>query len=208
MWSVCKVLDGCSVSIHVHSESLWVQSQTRATRECSRRTAHSKCWTVQSYFLTPKCFWATFSASAGDALKGLFWSEQRDIPSFGWQGESICSVPILISIALVTPAIGGLFEWRVNPWSGAIWLIWTVLAKAKTSTTHRLKFWNTFLGSGDLKTDVSKISPSFFHDHYGIPSQYIRVAKRLSPLSRCLYSWPENTGKELSLLIVLDHNSC
>lgn len=28
--------------IHVHSESIWVQSQARATRECSRRTAHSK----------------------------------------------------------------------------------------------------------------------------------------------------------------------
>lgn len=93
--------------------------------------------------------------------KHRFWSEQRGIPRFGWQGESICSVSILISIALVTPEIGGLFEWRVNPWSGAIWLIWTVLAKAKTTTTHRLKFWNTFLGSGDLKTDVKNLTLVF-----------------------------------------------
>lgn len=127
---------------------------------------------------------------------------ERGIPSFGWQGESIFSVPILISIALVTPEIGGLFEWRVNPWSGAIWLIWTVLAKAKTTRTHWLKFWNTFLGSGDLKTDVEN-SPSFFHDHFGILSQYIRVVKRLSPLSRSFYSWLENTDKEFSLWIVL-----
>lgn len=110
-WSLCKVLDRCSV-IRVHSES-----QARATREYSRRTAHSKCWTVQSHFLTPKCFWATFSASAGDALKVLFWSEVFLVLAGKGEVFAVCTFS-----SLVTPENGGFV------WMACKSLVWSNMA--------------------------------------------------------------------------------
>lgn len=73
-------------------------------------------------------------------------------------------------------------------------LVWSNMAylncscESEDDNNTRLKFETLFWVLVTSKR-MLKISPSFFHEHFGIPSQYIRVANRLSPLSRCLYSW-------------------
>lgn len=151
-WSVCKVLDRYGVSIHVHSES-----QARAIQFNSIQGLP-----IPNAEQFNSTFWHL------NAFEQPFLQVQVML----WKVCSGASSEIFLVLA---------GKGRVNPWSGAIWLIWTVLAKAKTSTTHRLKFWNTFLGSGDLKTDVKNLTIVFSRSLRYTLSIHTSRKKTISP---------------------------
>lgn len=129
---------------------------------------------------------------------------ERGIPSFGWKGIlvfwGICSAHSHLNSSSYAWYCG-LFEWRVNPWSGAIWLIWTVLAKAKTTTTHRLKFLKNVFEFWWPQNGCWKFTIVFSRSLRYTFSIHTSSKNIIS--SWCFYSWLENTGKEFSLLIVL-----